>query len=61
VQRRWLDRLAKQLVHEVVLDEAFVNKAFAQDGGAKQLDKLLGGHLHEVLAELAVGLWPQAA
>ena len=33
----------------------------ANDGGAKQLDKLLGGQLEEVMGELASGLWPQAA
>ncbi len=61
VQRKWLDRLAKQLTHELVIDHDFVNNAFANDGGAKQLDKLLGGQLEEVMGELASGLWPQVA
>lgn len=61
VQRRWLDRLARQLTFEVVMDAEFVNRAFAQDGGAKQLDKLLGGQLDEVMQGLAGALWPQAA
>ncbi|RVU45126.1 type I restriction-modification system endonuclease [Rubrivivax rivuli] len=61
VQRKWLERLAKQLVLEVVIDPAFVNRAFAQDGGAKQLDKMLGGQLSLVLGELATHLWPQQA
>jgi type I restriction enzyme, R subunit len=61
VQRKWLDRLAKQLVLEVVIDPAFVNRAFAQDGGTKQLDKLLGGQLALVLDELGAHLWPQRA
>jgi type I restriction enzyme R subunit len=61
VQRKWLERLAKQLTHELVIDHDFVNNAFANDGGAKQLDKLLGGQLEEVMGELASGLWPQAA
>lgn len=61
VQRRWLDRLAKQLTHELVIDHAFVNTAFANDGGAKQLDKLLGGQLEQVIDQLADGLWPRAA
>ena len=61
VQRKWLDRLAKQLTHEVVIDQAFVNRAFANDGGAKQLDKLLGGQLDSVMGALAAGLWPRAA
>lgn len=61
VQRKWLDRLAKQLTHELVIDHAFVNTAFANDGGAKQLDKLLGGQLDRVMGSLADGLWPQVA
>ncbi|MEY4749662.1 MAG: type restriction-modification system endonuclease [Pseudomonadota bacterium] len=61
VQRKWLDRLAKQLTHEVVIDPAFVNQAFAADGGARQLDKLLGGQLDPVMRELASTLWPQQA
>ena len=61
VQRRWLDRLAKQLAHEVAMDVRFVNAAFAQDGGSKQLDKLLDGQLAPVLELLTESLWPQAA
>lgn len=61
VQRKWLERLAKQLTHEVVIDSGFVNRAFAQDGGAAQLDKLLGEHLDQVLARLGQNLWPEAA
>lgn len=61
VQRKWLQRLAKQLTHEIVIDHSFVNTAFANDGGAKQLNKLLGGQLEQVMNNLADGLWPQAA
>ena len=61
VQRKWLDRLAKQLALEVVIDPAFVTRAFANDGGGKQLDKILGGTLDHVLHELAAHLWPQQA
>lgn len=61
VQRKWLERLAKQLHHEVVIDQQFVNRAFAQDGGAKRVDGLLGGQLAQVLDTLAGGLWAQAA
>ena len=57
VQRKWLDRLAKQLTHEVVIDQQFVNRAFAQDGGAKRLDSLLGGDLDKVLDTLSENLW----
>nr|WP_205200203.1 type I restriction-modification system endonuclease [Burkholderia sp. Cy-637] len=61
VQRRWLERLAKQLVHEVVIDEQFVNTTFANDGGAKLLNKTLGEKLDDVLQGLAGALWPQVA
>ena len=61
LQRKWLDRLARQLTHEIVIDHSFVNTAFANDGGAKQLDKLLGGQLEQVMNTLADGLWPQSA
>jgi type I restriction enzyme, R subunit len=60
-QRKWLERLAKQLTHELVIDHAFVNKAFANDGGAKQLDKILTGQLDQVMEELADALWPNVA
>lgn len=59
VQRKWLERLAKQLVHEVVIDEQQVNEAFKGDGGSKRLDKLLGGHLGVVLEALNDNLWVQ--
>ncbi len=61
VQRKWLERLAKQLTHELVIDHSFVNTAFANDGGAKQLDKILTGQLDQVMDELADALWPNVA
>lgn len=61
VQRNWLERLAKQLVHETVIDHEFVNRSFARDGGAKRLDKLLSGQLESVLDQLSEHLWQQAS
>lgn len=57
VQRKWLDRLAAQLTHEVVVDRTYINSAFAHDGGAKRLDKTLGNQLDVVLTGLADHLW----
>ncbi|WP_210449427.1 type I restriction-modification system endonuclease [Vibrio crassostreae] len=57
-QRKWLERLAKQLVHEVIVDREFVNQRFADRGGAKQLDKILVNQLDTVLAELSEAMWP---
>lgn len=60
VQRKWLERLAKQLVHEVVIDEDQIGKAFRSDGGSKRLDKQLDGHLTLVLKALNDNLWAEA-
>lgn len=60
VQRRWLDRLAKQLVHEVVIDQQQVSDAFRNDGGLKGLDRNLGGKLDLVLEALNENLWSAA-
>ena len=59
-QRSWLNRLATQLKHEVIIDSEFVNGVFARDGGRQQLDKILGGQLDDVMATLAVQLWSDA-
>lgn len=59
-QRKWLQRLAQQLVHEVIIDRDFVNNRFADDGGAKQMDKVLGEQLDSVLDELREAMWPSA-
>ena len=61
LQRKWLDRLAKQLVHEVVIDDRQIGEAFKNDGGSKQLDKRLGGNLAVVLETLNGHLWTQAS
>jgi hypothetical protein len=52
-KRKWLEHLAKQLIHEAIIDSTFVNRAFSTDGGDKRLNKILGNHLDEVLEELA--------
>ena len=58
-QRRWLERLAQQLVHEVVVDRPLVQRNFEHDGGAARLDKLLEGRLDDVLQSLNDQLWDQ--
>lgn len=61
IQRKWLDRLAKQLSREVVIDQHFVNRAFAGDGGAKRLDSMLDGSLEKVIDALSENLWQATA
>lgn len=60
-QRSWLDRIAKQLKHETVVDSSFLNEAFRQHGGTKQVDKILGGQLDAVVSNLAEALWQKVA
>jgi len=60
-QRSWLDRIARQLKHETVVDNSFLNEAFRQQGGTKQVDKVLGGQLDTVVTHLAEALWQKAA
>ena len=60
VQRKWLERLARQLVFEVIVDREFVNKRFAETGGASQLDKVLDDQLDIVLETIATHLWEVA-
>lgn len=57
LQLKWLDRLAKQLVHEVVVDEQFINKRFASEGGINRFNKVLDDKLDDVLDELKEHLW----
>lgn len=59
VQRQFLDRLAKQLTHEVIIDRETVNQLPAFQGGAKQLDKILGDQLDNVLDEIGKTMWPK--
>ena len=57
VQRKWLQRLSKQLVHEIILDKSFINDLPAFQGGAKQLNKILDNQLDIVLDEVRGHLW----
>ena len=57
VQKQWLDRLAKQLVHEVVVDSQFINNRFAEKGGITRFNKVLNNQLDDVLEELREHLW----
>lgn len=50
-----------QFTHKIVMDHQFVNQRFSSDGGAKQLNQVLGGQLHTVLTTFADTLWQQAA
>ena len=59
-QRKWLERLATQLSHEVILDTAFINARFAEQGGVNQINRQLNNQLDEILSELSEALWQVA-
>lgn len=58
-QRKWLDRLANQLTHEIILDREAVNRMPALSGGARRLDKVLDDQLDAVLESMNGALWPE--
>lgn len=57
-QKNWLQRIAKQLKVEVIVDhEAFETGAFKSKGGYKALDKTLDGKLDQVLDAFGDAIW----
>jgi type I restriction enzyme, R subunit len=59
-QRKWLERLAKQLIHEAVIDRDFVNHRFAEQGAAKRFNRVLDDQLDTVLNEINSYIWKVA-
>ncbi|WP_339885593.1 hypothetical protein [Vreelandella maris] len=43
----------------MIIDREFVNTRFSDDGGAKQMDKVLEEPLDAVLEELNEAVWPE--
>jgi type I restriction enzyme R subunit len=63
-QRKWLERIGKQLQKEVVVDRASIDaegSAFAAHGGFKHLDKVFEGKLETILGDLAEEVWKVGA
>jgi type I restriction enzyme R subunit len=58
-QRRWLERIGKQLKVEVIVDrESFDQGAFRTDGGGfERLNKTFGGQLDEIVTQICEQLW----
>ena len=59
-QKKWLEHIAKQLTHEIVLDKQFVHSVFSDVGGYKKIDKILDNQLDVILSELSDTLWGSA-
>ena len=57
-QERWLERLAKQLKANIILDDESLNASpFKEKGGKEMLDKQLGNRLDEVLDDFSDYMW----
>jgi type I restriction enzyme R subunit len=60
-QRKWLDRIGKQLVKEKVVDRASLDGGiFGDSGGFARINKAFDGKLEAVLGELADEIWRTA-
>ncbi|MCP4661721.1 MAG: type I restriction-modification system endonuclease, partial [bacterium] len=61
-QRRWLERIGKQLRQETVVDRAALDRGqFGAMGGFNRINKVFDGHLEEVLGDLHEEVWKDAA
>jgi len=61
-QRKWLERIGKQLLAETIVDRASFDKGrFKDEGGFTRLNKVFEGKLEQVLDEISDDLWQDAA
>lgn len=57
-QRKWLERIGKQLKKEYIVDrDAFDQGAFREQGGFKRINKVFEGKLESILSEIKASLW----
>jgi type I restriction enzyme R subunit len=60
-QRKWLERIGKQLETETVVDrQAFDQGQFQAEGGFQRLNKVFNGELESILGQIAETIWPIA-
>lgn len=62
-QRRWLERIGKQMKVEVIVDRAALDEGEFrnQGGGFERLNKQFDGKLGEILADLGESVWKEQA
>jgi len=61
-QRRWLERIGKQLEQEVLVDrEAIESGQFKAMGGYRRLNAIFMGQLNDILRDIAEAMWQPAA
>src|SRR5690606_38714425 len=58
VQKKWLDRIAKALKADVVVDRESLDRGkFAADGGYQRFNKVFDGKLDLLLGDLREAVW----
>lgn len=61
-QKRWLRRIGEQLSKEIIVDrEALDRDPFRNDGGFNRLNKVFGGNLEAILADVNEEVWKRTA
>lgn len=61
-QRKWLERIGKQLEQEIIVDrDALDAGQFKQMGGFSRLNKVFKGELETILHDIADAMWQAAA
>ncbi|MBL4844674.1 MAG: type I restriction-modification system endonuclease [Planctomycetes bacterium] len=61
-QRKWLERIAKQIKEETVVDHAALDRGqFKTFGGFKRLNKVFDGKLDELLKQIQESIWADSA
>ena len=59
-QRKWLERIGKQIEQEYVVDRAALDQgAFKREGGFQRLNKVFKGKLEQVLNDINQALWEE--
>jgi len=61
-QQRWLDRLAKQLKANIILDnDAFEASPFRENGGRERMENFFEGKLDTILDDFSTYMWEESA
>ncbi|HEX7481626.1 MAG TPA: type I restriction-modification system endonuclease [Polyangiales bacterium] len=61
-QRKWLERIGKQLTQETIVDHDAVDSGqFAAEGGFQRLNKIFDGKLDKILGDLNEAIWEKGA
>lgn len=61
VQRKWIERIGRQLELEIVVDRAaFDAEPFASLGGWPRIDRVFNGELEQVVRDITENIWKEA-